>query len=688
MRKSSRSLKTGIAYPSVCFVLAFAVLTFPKPWHGHPARELTGHRQGADAPTLSPGKIAFASDRDGNFEIYLMDTDGGGQIRLTENPSEDYAPEWSPDGKRLAFVSNRDGNTEIYLMNVDGTSQTRLTNNTANDLHPVWSPDGSRIAFVTDRNGNEEIYLMNTDGSNQTNLTNNLADDSSFSYSPDGSTIVFASNRTDSQYDLYRMNADGSNVTRLTTAAGDDIDPNVSPQQIFFQSNRDENDEIYMMDQGGQTQTRITANAEFDEDPSQTSNGSRIAFASSRDGNFEIYAMNGDGNGLTRLTTNNAADIEPAVQSNTEIPPSPPSGSALIQFSRADFSANESDGSTTLTVVRSGNTAASASVDYSTVNGSASNRTDYSPNFNTLKFNAGEASKSLRVLLTDDAYEEADEVITVTLSNATGALLGSLNTATLTILDNDTPPIATNPIDNARFFVNQHYNDFLGRVPDQAGLDYWTNRITSCGSDLTCVRGRRNQVSAAFFIETEFQDSGFFVYRLYKGSLGTQPTFQQFIMDRSRVVGGSNLQQDRLALANDFVTREAFVTRYPNGISPEQFVNKLFDTSALFPFTAERERLAQDMRNGKTRAQAVIDVIEIAQFKSREFNPAFVLMQYFGYLRRNADADGYAFWLDVINNREPNNYSAMVCAFITSTEYQQRFSAAVTASNALCAGVH
>jgi Tol biopolymer transport system component len=681
MRNTSRKLKTAIACECVglllalCFVSAPGAIPKPRPSVRSP-------------DVVPPGKIAFASDRDGNFEIYVMDPDGGGQVRLTENTAEDYSPAWSPDGQRLAFVSSRDGNTEIYVMNADGASQTRLTSNAANDLRPVWSPDGSRIAFVTDRGGNDEIYRMNTDGSDQTNLTNNLADDSSLSYSPDGSAIVFSSNRADSQFDLYLMNSEGRDVVRLTTSEGADVDPSVSQAQIFFQSNRDENDELYVMFFGVQTETRITSNSDFDEDPAQAANGSRVAFTSSRDGNFEIYAMNPDGSGLTRLTTNNSADIEPAVQAVSQIPQPPAAGAPTIQFSRTDFTASESDGSTTLTVVRSGSIAAAASVDYSTVNGTASNRTDYSPNFNTLKFSAGEASKNIRVLLTDDAYTESDELITVTLSNANGAALGAFNTATLTILDNDTPPLAVNPIDNARFFVNQHYSDFLGRVPDQAGIDYWTNRITSCGADLACLRTRRYQVSAAFFIETEFQDSGFFVVRLYKGSLGVQPTFQQFIMDRSRVVGGANLQQDRLALATDFVTRDAFTMRYPAGLTPEQFVNKLFDTAGLFPFTAERERLAQEIRNGKTRAQAVIDVIEIAQFKSREFNPAFVLMQYYGYLRRNIDADGFAFWLDVINNREPNNYAGMVCAFITSTEYQQRFSPTVTASNTQCAGVH
>jgi hypothetical protein len=119
-------------------------------------------------------------------------------------------------------------------------------------------------------------------------------------------------------------------------------------------------------------------------------------------------------------------------------------------------------------------------------------------------------------------------------------------------------------------------------------------------------------------------------------------------------------------------------------MSPDEFVNKLFDTANLRPYTTERQQLATDMRNGKSRAQVLREVIEIAEFKSREYNPAFVLMQYFGYLRRDIDQDGYDFWLDVLNNREPNNYRGMICAFITSAEYQLRFSSVVTRNNADC----
>ncbi len=634
------------------------------------------------------GKIAFASDRDGNFEIYTMDADGGGQTRLTEDPFEDFSPAWSPDGTRIAFVSTRDGNSEIYVMNMDGTGQTRLTNNSAGDLGPKWSPNGAQIAFFSNRDGDDEIYSMNPDGSSQVNLTNHPADDASFTFSPNGTMIAFSSAREDSQFDIYTMTSSGAGVTRLTTAPGDDIDPSWSSQQIAFQSNRDDTDELYTMGAAGQNQVRLTNNADFDEDPAQPADGSRIAFSSSRDGNFEIYLMNPNGSGVTRLSNNNpAADIQPALQLQGLIPPPPAAGVATVQFSSSDYSVNEGTASATLTVVRTGDTSGTTTVDFATGNGSATNRTDYTYRFGTLRFNPGETSKSFTILITDDVYIEGDETVAATLSNPTGAALGSLNTATLTIASNDTAPPNVNPIDNARFFVNQQYLDFLNRAPDQGGFDYWTNEITRCGNNISCLLIRRNAVSAAFFIENEFQVTGFFVYRLHRAAFGVVPTRQQFIMDRSRLQPGPTLEADKAALANDFVMRDAFRARYPDALTPEEFVNRLFDSAGLTPFTADRQRLAQDMRNGKTRAQVLTEVIEISAFRTREFNPAFVLLQYFAYLGRDPDAAGFAFWLDVVNNRQPNNYTGMVCAFITSTEYQTRFSSVVTQSNAQCAGV-
>jgi photosystem II stability/assembly factor-like uncharacterized protein len=257
-----------------------------------------------------------------------------------------------------------------------------------------------------------------------------------------------------------------------------------------------------------------------------------------------------------------------------------------------------------------------------------------------------------------------------------------------------------NPIDDAQTFVRQQYLDFLNRDPDAGGLAYWTNEITKCGSAARCIHERRIGVSAAFFIELEFQDTGYFVYRFYRASFGRQPTFAEFTSDRSNVVGGSNLETSKQAFADAWVQRPAFLAAYPNTMSNTEVVNKLFDSCGLTAprFDAQRHQEIQAMNAGRSRALVLRDVIEIPDFKNipdpndpryaeikltSQYNPAFVLMQYFGYLRRDIDP-GYDFWLDVLNNREPNNYRGMVCSFLTSSEYQLRFGSTVTRSNVDC----
>lgn len=244
--------------------------------------------------------------------------------------------------------------------------------------------------------------------------------------------------------------------------------------------------------------------------------------------------------------------------------------------------------------------------------------------------------------------------------------------------------VLPNQINEAQFFVRQHYLDFLNRNPDTAGLNYWTGQITQCGNDDSCIKAQRITVSAAFFIEQEFQDTGSFVYRFYKASYGRRPSNAEFVADRAMVIGGANLEAKKQAFANDWAARSAFLQVYPSAMTADQFVNKLFDTAALMPYVAERQQFISDMQNGKTRAQVLREVTEISAFKTREYNPSFVLMQYFGYLRRNPDQGGYDFWLNVLDNRTPNNYRGMVCAFITSREYQERFGPQLRRTNVDC----
>jgi Tol biopolymer transport system component len=654
------------------------------------------------------GKIAFASDRDGNFEIYSMDTDGGAQTRLTENPSEDYSPTWSPDGSRLAFVSTRDGNAEIYVMNADGTSQTRLTNNSSSDISPVWNPNGLEIGFVSNRDGNDEIYFMNPDGTNQTNITQNRADESSFAFEFGGSSIVFSSTRRDGDFDLYTMDVntfDGVIIVPLTSTTGADINPSWSARQTVFQSNRDENDEIYSVKESGGSQTRLTNNPELDVDPAQSSDGTRIAFATARDGNLEIYLMNADGSGLVRLTNNNAADLQPAIQPQAVIPPPPAAGATTVQFSAGDYTVGE-ESSGVITVTRNGDLSVASTVDFMTVNGGASHRKDYVFRSGTLRFGPGENSKSLTLLITDDVFVEVDETLTVTLSNPSGAVLGSLNTATVSIRDNDTTPSSPNPIDNARFFVQQHYRDFLNRDPDAPGWDHWTGQITSCGNNPQCLGSRRDSTSAAFFLSPEFQVAANFIYRIYKGSLalgpglgGRFPTYAEFIKDLQQTTLGivvdnklspSAIETNRTTFADQFVLRAEFRNIY-DSLNNQQYVDKLFATTGIVPAAPERTALINGLGQGggETRASVLRKIVDGTRvtshgalefttrygkaFYDKEFDPSFVLMEYFGYLHRDPDDAGFQFWLAKL--RQYGNWvdAEMVRAFVTSPEYRNRF---------------
>ncbi len=357
-------------------------------------------------------------------------------------------------------------------------------------------------------------------------------------------------------------------------------------------------------------------------------------------------------------------------------------GANVFEFSAAQYTANESAGSIPVIVKRTGSTSGAASVDYQNVNGTATDRGDYTSALGTLRFAAGESIKTLNVLVTDDAFVEGDEIFSLTLTNPTGGFqLGSLKTAQLKITDNDTIPSSTNPIDDARFFVRQHYHDFLNREPDEGGLNYWTSQITLCGNNAACLDQRRTAVSAAFFVEQEFQQTGFFLYRFTKAALGLRPAYAQFMRDRGTLQSVANLEDGKQDFAEAFVQRAEFIAKYGAASSCSDFTDALISTvrqGTGIEMAGRRLELIGEcnLSAGNTivqRARVIRKLIEYDEFEQAEYNPAFVLTEYFGFLRRNPDEGGYQFWLDVVRNRDPNNYLGMVQAFVISPEYRQRF---------------
>ncbi|HEU4595248.1 MAG TPA: TIGR03118 family protein [Pyrinomonadaceae bacterium] len=537
--------------------------------------------------------------------------------------------------------------------------------------------------------------------------------------------------------------------------------------------------------------------------------------------------------------------------------PTTASATSLVQFSTDDYAIGEGGGHIDITVTRSGDVSGAATVNYATFDqsqpGHASQKSDYEIALGTLRFDPGSTSETFRVLLVDDEFDEgSDEVIDLVLSNPTGAGvgLGTPNTSTITVLDDDAAAPTTNPIDEAQFFVRQHYLDFLNREPDAGGLSFWSNIITSCGADAACVAARRVQVSAAFFLSLEFQDTGLLALLANQAAFGTRPLYGQFMRDvqalqKDFVFGAPGsaaiLEANKQQYFDDFVTRPEFVAKYPSTLTNEQYVDNLLASAGLSPsqvrlfvvqmtnsqevppavptasgggprpasfgtarlhfnsaqtamtFTATVNNIdftgaqtpadtndnltvahihasatftpttnspvvwgffgtpfndnnpndqqvipftsgvggtingkwdapegngttlaaqlsnlregrayvnfhtaqfpggeirgnlpaADSFRNSliagldgatETRATVLRKVAEAEELKVREFNASFVLMEYFGYLRRDPDTAGFNFWLNKLNSFNGDFGSAgMVEAFITSIEYRQRF---------------
>ncbi len=485
---------------------------------------------------------------------------------------------------------------------------------------------------------------------------------------------------------------------------------------------------------------------------------------------------------------------------------------ASLAFSNTTYFTTENAGHFDVTVNRTADTSGTATVEYATVDSDATQKQDYEIALGKLAFNPGETSKTFRVLIVDnnEIGGGSSHDLKLVLSNPTGATLGNPSEARLFISDNegDTPGQPPNIIDDPQYFVRQHYFDFLNREPDQAGLDFWTSQITSCGGLQLCVERKRINVSAAFFLSLEFQRTAAIAYIAERAAFGGLPRYIPFMRDIQALQKGyifgppqteAILETNKQAFFDELVTRPEFTAKYAT-LSNQDYVSALFANAPLNTTTGElyvaqlksAEQVPASnspakglliLRQAKTglsvsislylsgltsaetaahlhgpaapgstgpaivtlpsgsfvnfetpltlsqfrdlsgghlyvdvhtanfpdgeirgqipsnafviamitrslddgiinRAQALRLVAETDFLNQLELNRMFVLMEYFGYLRRNPDEspdsnlDGFNYWLNKLNAANGNYIEAeMVKAFISSDEYRRRFRA-------------
>ena len=381
---------------------------------------------------------------------------------------------------------------------------------------------------------------------------------------------------------------------------------------------------------------------------------------------------------------------------------------------------NDPVGGVAITISRTGDTSAPATLQYSTsdqsggnecdqVSGKASQRCDYAAVNGTLRFAAGEPSKNIYIPVVDDGYVEGTELLTIKLQNPTGAALDTNAQATVTILDDDnTPaPAANNPYLNNNFFVRMNYLDFLGREPDAGGFADWTNVLNNCGTQQGFLGAPpdcdRAHVSHGFFASPEFTDAGFRIYRMYEVGMGRLPRYTEFTSDMASLSGFGISDTVRQQNLQDFLqlfsNKPEFTNRFSDALQPSQasqLILKLEQAAALtLPDTATtlpgqpqqygRAELIQKRASGEfTVGQTLKAFVEQQAVYDKFFPSGQVTALYFAYLKRDPDLNdanlsGWKDWVDVFTNGRasagipPKDIHHLIFGFIYSEEYRKRF---------------
>jgi Tol biopolymer transport system component len=253
-----------------------------------------------------PPRIAFMSDREGAFEIYIMDRDGSNLVNLTNHEAQDGIPAWSRNAGSFAFISTRDSEEDVFLYRMDENGENQEMMNpeaTSATAQYRWSPSGDWLAYEDGDQTAVDVYIMDASGEQVKNLSQSDSMDRLASWSPDGKRLLIVSNR-EGNLAVYTVDIESGEISRLSDPAYNSGTPAWSPdgKKIAFMTDKDGDIEIYSMDDNGGNLVRLTESAEFDGYPAWSPDGSKIAFISNRDGNPEIYVMDADGSTQTNLT--------------------------------------------------------------------------------------------------------------------------------------------------------------------------------------------------------------------------------------------------------------------------------------------------------------------------------------------------------------------------------------------------
>ena len=689
-----------------------------------------------DSVDWSPDGSKFVYAKEG--EVYVMNADATSQTKLTtiqqtpDGPTIDFDPRWSPDGTKIMLLRGTSTTSAaVHLMNADGSNFRKLFN--FNAPTAAWSPDGASIVAQAGL----EICTVNLDNTNFKCLTNNNFTDSQPNWQrlPDPnppasiSGHVKDNNGNPLQGIKVTVAALGSIVTNVFTDANGFYSVSNVPHHFNYIIIPDENlayDFVpankFITDLttsqvvdfvGTLVPTKVIAGRVVEAISGQGISGVQVALGQDQSNQaLAIVFTDATGNfsfGSRKVTHTYSLSIIDTPQLIFEpkiFPTDHVAGISIpslttdqnvtftaskrntVQFSAIPPIVTEVSGALVLAVSRTGDVTSPATINFATsdtaglqacsvVNGKASERCDYGSTAGTLRFAAGETSKSFVIPIVNDAIVEDNEMFTIALSSPVGAQLGSTANFTLPIVSDDTTPSTQNPIDGVEPFVTQQYIDFLGRLPDSVGFANWVETLSGCpqggfGENLNPSCDRVH-VSAGFFLSDEFRGRGYFAYRFYEVAFDRRPLYAEFVPDMTQVGGAQSPESEILSKAaytDAFVQRNEFMSRY-NALSNSAFVNAL-EQNAEITLSNKADLIAALDGNQKTRAQVLREIVESKAVEDKFFTRAFVAMQYFGYLRRDPDTVGFNNWVTTLNN-DPSNFRHMIFGFLFSDEYRARF---------------